>query len=135
MGVYEVSLTVPANTPEDAPVEKKLEIEGAILDKIHILIPPGHEALARLAIFYGIDQIFPYETGTWLRGDDESFPLRLNWPLPEPTTTITLKGWNEHTTYDHTFYLRLAAAERIEEARPWQALLDFIAIVKRLVGV
>jgi len=135
MGVYEVSLTIPANTPEDAPVEKKLEIEGAVLDRIHTLIPAGHCALARLAIFYGIKQLFPYETGTWLRGDDESFSLRLNWPLPELTTTITLKGWNEDTIYDHTFYLRLEVAERIEEARPWQALLDFIAIVKRLVGV
>jgi len=134
-GVYEVSLTVPANTPEDAPVEKTLEVEGAVLDKIHILIPSGHRALARLAILYGIKQIFPYEAGTWLRGDDESISLRLNWRLPEPKTTLTLRGWNEDDTYDHAFYLRLEVAERLEEARPWQALLDFIAIIKRLMGI
>jgi len=135
MGTYAVDLTIPANTPEASPVEKKLEIEGAILDKIHILIPAGHHALARMAVFYGIDQFFPYEAGTWLRGDGESFSVRMNWPLPELRTTITLKGWNEDDTYDHTFYLRLEVAKRVEEARPWQALIDFIAIIKRLIGI
>jgi len=135
VGPYEISLTIPANTPEDAPVEKKLEIEGAILGKIHFLIPAGHHALARLAIFYGIDQIFPEETGTWLRGEDESFSMRLNWPLPEYKTTITFKGWNEDDTYPHTFYLRLEVAERVEEARPWRVIADFVAILKRLMGL
>jgi len=135
MPVYKTSLTIPANTPEDTPVEKKLELEGAILDRIHVLIPAGHHALARFAIFYGIKQLFPYETGTWLRGEDESFSVRLNWSLPELKTTITFKGWNEDDTYPHTFYMRLEVTERVEEARPWRVIADFVAILKRLMGL
>jgi len=135
LGTYTAELTIPANTPEAKPVEKDLTLEGAILDKIHFLIPAGHHALARSAILYGIEQLFPYEKGTWLRGEDESFPVRLNWPLPELKTTITLKGWNKDTAYPHTFYLRLEVAEKVEEARPWRIVADFVAILKRLMGL
>jgi len=132
---YTVVLTIPPNTPETVPVTKTITIEGAVLDRIHFLIPAGHHALARMAIFYGIEQIFPTERGTWLRGDDEDFSVRLNWPLPERKTTITLKGWNEDTEYEHTFYLRLEVTERVEEARPWDVITDFVVILKRIMGL
>jgi len=135
MASYTVELEIPPKTPETNPIEKKLTLEGAILNRIHIFIPPGHQALARLALFYGIEQLFPKEAGTWLRGDDESFPVRLNWLLPELKTTVTFKGWNEDDTYPHTFYMRLEVTERVEEARPWQVIIDFVAILKRLMGL
>jgi len=133
--VYTVELSIPANTSEDNPVTRIKEIEGAILNTIHFLIPDGHVGLARLAIFYGIEQIFPYESGTWLRGNDESFNINLKWPLPESKISLILKGWNEDDTYSHTFYLRLEVAERVEEARPWRVLMDFVAILKKLMGL
>jgi len=135
LGVYSTSLKVPANTPEDAPVEKTLEIEGAVLSTLHVQVPAGHKALARMAIFYGIKQIFPSEAGTWFRGDDIAPKFRLNWTLPEPKTTLTLKGWNEDDTYEHAFYLMLEVEERVEAARPWQVIVDFVAILKRLIGI
>jgi len=135
MRVYEVELTIPANTPETAPVEKSVTVEGAVLDAMHFLIPDGHVGLARLAIFYGIKQLFPYETGTWLRGNAESFSLTLKWKLPEPKLDLLLKGWNEDDTYPHTFYVRMEVAEEVEEARPWRVIADFVAILRRLIGV
>jgi len=135
MATYVLALTIPKQTAEASPVEERLEIEGAVLSEIHFLIPGGHHALARLALFYGIHQIFPYEVGTWLRGDDESFSVRLNWPLPEPKVTLTFKGWNEDDTYEHTFHLRLEVAEAVEEARHWRVIADFVAILKRLMGL
>jgi len=135
MGVYIAQLSIPANTSETSPTEKTLEIEGAILNTIHCLIPDRHVGLARLAIFYGIEQIFPYESGTWLSGNDESFNINLKWPLPESKITLILKGWNEDDTYDHTFYLRLEVAEQPEEARPWKILSDFVQILKKLMGL
>jgi len=135
MGGYTVELSIPPNTPEDNPVEKTLGIQGAILERVHFLIPSGHQSLARLAIFYGIRQIFPKQPGTWLKGEDESFSMRIGWRLPESKVKITLKGWNEDDTYQHTFYLRLEVVEKVEEARPWQVIIDFVAILKRLIGI
>jgi len=135
MNVYVLDFKIPANTPEDNPTTKTLEIEGVILERLRMLIPPGHVALARMAIFYGIKQIFPKEKGTWLRGDSESVNFIVSWRLPESKVQLTFKGWNEDDTYDHTFYLRLEVAEEIAEARPWRVIADFVAILKRLMGV
>jgi len=135
MRVYLVELAIPANTPEDSPIVKTLPIEGAVLDTIHFLIPDGHLSLARMSIFYGIKQIFPYESGTWLRGNNESFTLRPKWPMPESRLNLIFKGWNEDEIYDHTFYIRLEVAEQPEEARPWKIIIDFVAILKKLMGL
>jgi len=135
MGSYTVELTIPPNTSEDAPVKKDLIIEGAVFERIHFLIPAGHQSLARLAIFYGIRQIFPKQPGTWLKGEGESFSMKIGWRLPEFKVQITLKGWNEDDTYQHTFYLRLEVPEKVEEARPWQVIIDFVAILKKLIGL
>jgi len=135
MPLYVVELEIPADTPEDSPVEVTETIEGAVLDKIHFLIPVGHAALARMAIFYGIEQVFPERAGTWLRGDGETFTVRLNWPLPEPKTKLTFRGWNEDDTNPHTFYMRLEVAKEVEEARPWRIVADFVAVLKRLIGI
>ena len=134
-GPYVFELEIPAGMPETAPVQGTLTIEGAVLDRLHVLIPKGHHALARLAIFYGINQIFPYEPGTWLRGNGESMSLRMNWPLPESKTRLTFKGWNEDGRNPHTFYLRLEVTEEVEEARPWRVITDFVAILKKLMGL
>lgn len=135
MGNYVAELAIPANTPEDKPVETSLQIKGAVLTQIHFSIPPGHCGLARLAVYYGIKQIFPTEAGTWLSGDDESFSLKLNWPLPEREVTLALKGWNEDETYEHAFLCRFEVAEEVEEARPWRVISDFVAILKKLMGL
>jgi len=138
MPIYTLTLSIPANIPEDNPTVKEITVEGAILDALHVLIPPGHCALARLALFYGIRQIFPYLPATWLRGDGESLTFRLGWPLPELQTTLTFKGWNEDDTYQHTFYIRI---QTLPEYRPLPVVLLTRVLrlaekfLTRLVGV
>jgi len=132
MPIYTLDLAIPANTPEAAPVTKKITVEGAILNTISILIPDGHVALARMAMFYGIKQIFPYEAGTWLRGNAESVSFRLNWLLPEPRTILTFKGWNEDDTYQHTFYIRVQVSPEYRPL-PVELLTRVLHMVERFM--
>jgi len=138
MPIYTLALSIPANTAETAPVTKKITVERAIIDTLHVLIPSGHCALARLAMFYGIKQIFPHLPGTWLRGNGETLMFKLNWPLPELQTTLTFKGWNKDDTYQHTFYIRL---QTLPEYRPLPIVLLTRVLrlaekfLTRLVGV
>jgi len=129
-----MTMEIPASTPEAAPVEKTVEIEGEILDEIAYLIPPGWSGLARFALFYGIKQIYPEPEQEWVTGDDLYRPVPLKWPMPEPKTELTLKGWNEDATYPHTVYVWLLTKPE-PEARPWKILADFVAILKRLMGL
>jgi len=119
---YTVTVKIPENTPETSPVVEEVEVEGAVLTRLGVLIPPGHCGLARLALAYGIRQIYPTLKGDWLRGDDETVEAVLNWRLPETPCRLRLIGWNEDEVYPHMFIVRLEVAESLEEAFPAYAL-------------
>ena len=134
MGEYFTSLSIPANTPATAPAEKEIIIEGEILSEIAFLIPLGWDALARFAVYYGIKQIYPEPTADWVTGDDCYRHIPLNWRMPESRLNLTIKGYNEDDTYEHGVYLWLLTKPE-EEARPWKIITDFVAILKRLMGL
>jgi len=135
MGEYFIKLTIPANTPSDKPAETTIQVEGEILKEIAYLIPPGWYALAHFALFYGIKQVYPELEGQWMTGNDQFRVVHLNWKLPEYPCKLTVKGYNEDDTYEHKLYISLLTVERVEEARPWQLLADFVKSFKRLVGI
>jgi len=134
MGDYFIKLRIPANTPLAKPAETTVEIEGEVLAELAYLIPPGWAAVAHFAILYGIKQIYPEEDGTWVTGDDLYRVVPLKWPLPEPKTKLTIKGYNESIDYPHTVYLWFLTKPE-EEARPWRIISDFVKILKRLMGL
>jgi len=133
-GVYEVSLTIPANTAEDAPVSIDLEIEGDVVTKVEIDYPSGPARMVGTAIFYGIEQLWPAEAGTWFYANNYVMSLKPEWDMPERKVTLTMKGCSPNTSYDHTIGRRVHTAD-MPAAKPWKVLADFILILKRLIGV
>jgi len=134
MGDYFTKLKIPAKTPVDAPTEKDVELEGEVLDRLAYLIPPGWAALAHFSVFYGIKQIYPAEKDTWVTGDNLFRDVPIRWRLPESPCILTVKGYNEDDTYDHTVYLWLLTKPE-EEVWPLRILIDFVKILKRLMGI
>jgi hypothetical protein len=132
--IYTEEIKIPANTSEDDPETKEIVIQGYILEKIHILIPHGHQALAGLRIKYGLKQIIPYTEGTWIKGEGESLTFTPLYELPEYTCKLILEGYNEDDTYNHSFFLRFETKTE-EEARPGAILQDFIDILKRILRI
>jgi len=111
-----------------------VEIEGEVLAEIAFLIPPGWQGLAGFAIFYGIRQIYPDPDYDWVTGDNVYRPVPLNWSLPESPCKLTVKGYNKDETYNHAVFLWLRT-EKMEAARPWQIIADFVKILKKLMGL
>jgi len=135
---YFVKLTIPADTKKEEPKEETVEVEGYRLEEIAYLIPPGWCALAHFAVFYGIRQIYPAEHGTWVTGDGLYRRVPILWRLPESPCMLTLKGWNEDTSYDHTVYMWLLT--KPEELVPPIRLLTQVlrmarTFFRRIVGV
>jgi len=131
---YFTSLRIPADTPKDQPETKTVEVEGEFISELAYLIPPGWVGLARFAIFYGIEQIYPDPTLEWVTGNDLYRPVPLRWKLPEPKVTLTIKGYNEDTRYSHTVYLWIRTAP-IEVVKPLRILADLVQILKKLMGL
>jgi hypothetical protein len=134
LGEYFITLTVPANTPFERAVSLDVVVEGDVLSEVAYLLPVGWCGIPRFAIFYGIKQVYPETGGEWITGDGMYRSRRINWPLPEPKCKLTIKMYNPDDTYDHTLYLWLST-ETVEEAKPFKVLADFIAILRRLIGV
>jgi len=82
MPIYSRKFTVPAASSK----EFTIDIEGDVITYVRIRYPPGPTGLLRVAIFYGIKQIFPYEEETWFYGDDEIIEWDEYWELPEERT-------------------------------------------------
>jgi len=134
MAIYTVKLTIPPNTPRDSPVSTTVKLVKAVLTRISIRIPPGHHALAGLRILYGRLRLWPEEKDTWITGDDETLAWDEYFDLPHDPTRLTLEGYNEDDTYEHSFYVRLMTLPKAI-AYPWLAVARFVRAFEKLVGM
>ncbi len=105
MGFYVLKFTVPANTPEESPLEEKLPITGGILHQVTVTIPPGHAGLTGVAIDHGLHQIAPTNQNEWFRGDDVPYSYPEYIELSPDTRELVLRGFNLDDTNDHSFVI------------------------------
>ena len=134
MADYFVTLTIPKNTILPNISSTTVTIEGDILVGFFRLIPPGWAGLAHYRIKYGLEQLHPANEGAWDTGDNIRDFVPLNWKMPEHKLTLTIEGYNEDTTYDHTVYLWFRT-EEVEYARPTTLLKEILLLLKEIFGV
>jgi len=132
-GPYESSLTIPSLTPESAPAEVELEIEGDVVVKVEVDYPAGCHYLVGTAIFYGIRQLWPVEAGSWFRANKYVISFEPDWTMPERIITLIFKGCGPLTMFEHTIRLRVVT-EDMPAARPWMVQYDFTQLMRKLIG-
>lgn len=135
--LYTFSITAPANTPKTAPVKKTMKLRAGYVVKISVLIPPGHNALAHLAIFDGETQIMPWGEEQWIEGDSETLTWEPDYALTSEPAQLEARAWNEDVSYAHTFYIRVWVDPGRVRAR-WDLLEQgaqaMSRFVKRVMG-
>jgi len=105
--IYEEDLTIPASTPETSPVETLIEVTAGVIHRIEVQFPPGCFGLAHVVIVHENTQIFPTNPGQSFKGDAWVFSVNEYHVLDEPPFIITVRGWNEDDTYEHTITVRI----------------------------
>jgi len=105
--LFTFSITAPANTPKTSPAKLTMKLRAGVITKISVLIPPGHAALAHLAIVHGETQIMPWGEDQFIEGDDESIPWEPDYELTSEPAALQARAWNEDDAYPHTFYIRI----------------------------
>jgi len=132
--LYCVVLDVPANTPEDAPVEKTVAIEGPGWSRVKVHVTDGCMGLVRVAIYYGAMQLWPSKEGEWLSGNDIIVEDEVWIRLPESPTRLRILGASPGTHYDHPvfFYLQGLPEENVPN---WVVLTDIKALLEFALGV
>lgn len=129
MPIYSRVFTVPKATEK----EYELEVEGDVITYVRLRYPPGSQGLLKVAVFYGIKQIFPYEEDTWFYGDDEIIDWQEYWELPETPCTLKIKAVNEDETYPHSFYF-IVNVQRKEDTLAGQIASKITRGLKRIWG-
>lgn len=96
--------TVTAGTTETAPsVQDAIPAGPYRVDRVAIVIPPGHCGLTGLQLWYGGNAMIPYDSG-WISGDNEVYTIAYSAKYP-PGASWQVAMLN-NDVYDHHFQVR-----------------------------
>lgn len=101
--VYTTALTVPAKTPIATPFVQAVTLDDLWLDKVEIIIPPGHVGLTGVAIQSNGVNVAPYVPGTWITGDNDRVSYAHNGEIQ--AARFSCAGYNLDR-FPHVFRFR-----------------------------
>ena len=78
------------------------------------MFPQGHVGLTHFAIRFNDRQIYPNLVGNFMSGSGVVLPFEPNEDLLEAPHKITLVGFNEDDTFDHTIYVWFEIQEKLK---------------------
>lgn len=101
--VHKFAVTVPAGTPQNAPLKFDLGMPEREVTELEIVVPPGPRGVMGFAIGYGGTAVIPYEPGAFFVTDDE----RIRWPLSDHITSGAWQCFAYNTgQFAHTLEVR-----------------------------
>ena len=129
---YEYAVTVPANTPEGAPIEQEIRTTVGTVTHVGIEFPNGCAKLARCQIFRGGFQLWPLNPDGYIASDGRVIEWDEDYEITDEPTGLTARLWNLDDTYDHVVTVRVTESEttgRAESAGLLTGLKKFLALV------
>lgn len=98
--IYQLTATIPANTPTNALAIEQVAIPACNVDSIDLEVPPGPAGLMGFYLAISGQQIIPFETGQFIVWDDrydswalDDFPQTGAWSV----VGYNLDGVNGHS--------------------------------------
>lgn len=106
--VWEISVTVPAGTPRNAPLVTPWLTEDNYLNSIELEVPPGHNGLTGIRVMKGDVSLLPWSIGTFVVANDYTHEFVIGDYVP--TADVSIQAFNTGQ-YSHTFYLRAVISD------------------------
>lgn len=110
--LFQASITIPTTATQSNPTVETLKIAHGIITKFMVRPRPGHSAVAHLVILHHEHQIAPSTEGMELHGDKDPIDWEEYYESYQPPYELKLKGWNDSTSYSHTFDVFVAVLPR-----------------------
>jgi len=127
-------ITIPADTPETSPEEQTLKLTKGVITRMDVKFPPGCHGLVHVRLLRSEFQLVPLSRGEWVTGDAETVPTEGYYELTETPAQLKFVAFNDDDTYDHAVTVRVSIIKQ-EVAAPWQIIRDFVAILKKMMGL
>ena len=129
---YTKSITFSSGGSSTNQTSTTIKATKGIIHKIEIVFPSGCFGLVNLQIFTGGHPIAPSTFGQTYVGNDEIIILPEFIELRSDFNTITISGWNEDDTFEHTIRVRIYVLPE-EVLLPAGATEGILAGLKSLV--
>jgi hypothetical protein len=104
---YDFAITIPPNTPANAPQETGLQLTAGIVHSVWIVFPPGCAGLAHVQIKQPEATFLPSNPEGSFAGDSCVIPIVEYKPLIQGGDMLKAFCWNLDDTYPHTVTIRL----------------------------
>ena len=104
---YDFSFTIPANTAKASPEELEVKLTHGIVHRVEVGFPPGCAGLVSCVIKEGLHQHWPTNPDGAFNFDDYTISFNEFLEFTRKPYTLTLQGWSEDDTYDHTIEVRI----------------------------
>jgi hypothetical protein len=104
---YVFSLTIPANTTQQDPERQVCQLTHGVIKKVAVAFPPGPKGLAHLVIRHWEHQAWPTNPEASFAWDNYTIEFDEEFELDTAPYTLTLEGWNEDDTHEHTITVRV----------------------------
>lgn len=124
---YSFDFTIDKNTDESSKVEQNCKLAPGIIKEIVIQNSKACAGLVYVQIFKSIFQLWPSNPGGAFIMTGEPVPIMEEFEMEGPPWELTLMGWNEDDTFDHTIWVRMSI---LPKSGPWTA-----SILEALFGV
>lgn len=107
--LFEETFTVTTEATEGSPETQDIELEKGFIVHVTVRFPPGSGGCLHIALFSGDTRLFPPTVGTYFTGNDERVDFYTEYDVPEidGEYKVTLRGWNESTSYSHAVIVRI----------------------------
>ena len=131
---HHFTLTVPADTPESAPVEKELNLTYGVIKYLAIPWDASTNWNVKARIYRFEHQIFPNNLDepacgcNFVEGGEEHYELF------EPPFILLARGYAPDTTYDHDITILINVLP-LEVAEPWRAQIGVLDRIKSFLGI
>ena len=102
---YQVTIAIPANTPEAAPVITPLTLTKGVIATLRVGFPPGCAGLAHVVIREKGWQIVPWSLDESLHWDGYVFEFKPQYPMSSDPYDLTIHAWNLDDSYEHTVFV------------------------------
>ncbi len=109
------NITIPAATPDSAPIKQELPLILGMIKSIDIKFPAGCHGLVKVRIKRYDSQLLPLSTAEYMTGDDETIPALVFYKLTTGIASVTFEGSSPNTTYAHVVTIRISIEPEITD--------------------
>ena len=129
---YVKEITFSSGGSSTNQTSANIKAAKGIIHKIELVFPAGCAGLVHIQLFTGGHPIAPSTFGQTYSAENEIILIPEFTELRSDFNTITISGWNEDDTYDHTIRVRIYVLPK-EVLLPAGATEGILAGLKSLV--